>query len=43
MRLQIPGVTDFDFIIIDEAHRGYILDRELADDEISFQDRSVIE
>lgn len=34
------GVTDFDLIIIDEAHRGYILDRELADDEISFRDQS---
>ena len=48
---SIPGVTDFDLIIVDEAHRGYILDRELADDEISFRDqgdyqskyRSVIE
>ena len=34
------GVTDFDLIIIDEAHRGYILDRELADDEIFFRDQS---
>ncbi len=34
------GVTDFDLIIIDEAHRGYIFDRELADDEISFRDQS---
>lgn len=37
---SIPGVTDFDLIIVDEAHRGYILDRELADDEISFRDQS---
>ncbi len=36
----IPGVTDYDLIIIDEAHRGYILDRELADDEILFKDQS---
>ncbi len=36
----IPGVTDFDLIIVDEAHRGYILDRELADDEFSFRDQS---
>ena len=34
------GVTDFDLIIIDEAHRGYILDRELADEEISFRDQN---
>lgn len=25
----IPGVTDYDLIIIDEAHRGYILDRDV--------------
>lgn len=36
----IPGVTDFDLIVIDEAHRGYILDRELGDDEILFKDQS---
>ena len=37
---SIPGVTDFDLIIVDEAHRGYILDRELSDDEISFHDQN---
>ena len=37
---SMPGVTDYDLIIIDEAHRGYILDRELADDEILFKDQS---
>lgn len=37
---SIPGVTDFDLIIVDEAHRGYIFDRELADDEFSFRDQS---
>ena len=36
----ILGVTDYDLIVIDEAHRGYILDRELADDEIFFRDQS---
>ena len=36
----ILGVTDLDLIIVDEAHRGYILDRELADDEFSFRDQS---
>lgn len=36
----IPSVTDFDLIIVDEAHRGYILERELADDDISFRDQS---
>lgn len=31
-------VDEYDFIIVDECHRGYVLDRELADDEISFRD-----
>ena len=33
-------MTDFDLIIFDEVHRGYILDREFADDEILFRDQS---
>lgn len=37
---SILGVTDFDLIIVDEAHRGYIIDRELSDDEISFRDQN---
>ena len=46
------SVTDYDLIIIDEAHRGYILDKEISTDEenifLSQQDyqskyRSVIE
>lgn len=28
-----PSVTDYDLIIIDEAHRGYILDKEISSDE----------
>ena len=27
----MPAVTDYDLIIIDEAHRGYILDKEMDD------------
>ena len=30
----MPAVTDYDLIIIDEAHRGYILDREMSEDEL---------
>jgi len=30
----MPGV--FDLIIVDEAHRGYILDREMTDEEILY-------
>ena len=47
----MPAVSDFDLIIIDEAHRGYILDKEMDDAEILYRDqreyqskyRSVIE
>ncbi len=47
----MPAVTDYDLIIIDEAHRGYILDKEMDDTEILYRDqrdyqskyRSVIE
>ena len=31
-----PKVTDYDLIIVDEAHRGYTLDRETPDDEDFF-------
>ena len=47
----IPSVTDYDLVIVDEAHRGYILDKGISDEENIFanqQDyqskyRSVIE
>lgn len=47
----MPTVTDYDLIIIDEAHRGYILDKEMDDAELLYRDqrdyqskyRSVIE
>ena len=32
----IPAVTDYDLIIINEAHRGYILDKEISEDELNF-------
>ena len=46
-----PGVGQYDCIVVDECHRGYLLDRELSDTEILFRDqkdyqskyRSVIE
>jgi len=48
---SVPAVSDYDLIIIDEAHRGYILDKEMGDDELLYRDqldyqskyRSVIE
>ena len=47
----MPAVSDYDLLIIDEAHRGYILDKEMCEDEILYRDqreyqskyRSVIE
>ena len=35
----MPSVTDFDLIIIDEAHRGYILDKEMGDIEVLYRDQ----
>ena len=47
----MPAVSDYDLIIIDEAHRGYILDKEMGEMESLYRDqreyqskyRSVIE
>lgn len=30
-------VDEYDCIIVDECHRGYLLDRELSDDELTFR------
>jgi len=32
-----PSVDQYDCIIVDECHRGYLLDRELSDTELSFR------
>ena len=34
-----PGVGQYDCIIVDECHRGYLLDRELSDTEILFRNQ----
>ena len=47
----MPAVSDYDLIIVDEAHRGYLLDKEMDDTELLYRDqrdyqskyRSVIE
>lgn len=47
----MPAVSDYDLIIVDEAHRGYLLDKEMGDTELLYRDqrdyqskyRSVIE
>ncbi|MDU0479538.1 type I restriction-modification system endonuclease [Staphylococcus chromogenes] len=35
-----PAVTDYDLIIVDEAHRGYLLDKEMSDDELLYRNQS---
>lgn len=37
---RIPSSGDFDCIIIDEAHRGYTLDRELSEAELLYCDQN---
>lgn len=35
-----PGVGQYDCIVVDECHRGYLLDRELSNTELNFRDQS---
>ena len=35
----MPAVSDYDLVIIDEAHRGYILDKEMGEDENLYRDQ----
>lgn len=34
-----PSVGDYDCIVVDEAHRGYTLDRDMEDEEIVLRDQ----
>lgn len=36
---KIPSVGTFDFIIVDEAHRGYTEDKNMSDDEVRFSNQ----
>ncbi|MCH5260763.1 MAG: type I restriction-modification system endonuclease [Lachnospiraceae bacterium] len=36
---SMPAVTDYDLVIVDEAHRGYILDKEMGEDELLYRDQ----
>ncbi|MDN4524410.1 type I restriction-modification system endonuclease [Fictibacillus fluitans] len=36
---NMPSVGQYDFIIVDEAHRGYTSDREMSDEEFEFRDQ----
>ncbi|WP_186429657.1 type I restriction-modification system endonuclease [Clostridium sp. BSD9I1] len=35
---NIPSVGDYDCIIVDEAHRGYTLDKEMSEGEVDWRD-----
>jgi len=35
-----PAVDAYDGIVVDECHRGYLLDRELSDAELTFRDEA---
>ncbi len=35
----MPAVTDYDLIVVDEAHRGYILDKEMGEDELLYRNQ----
>ncbi|HEY1954395.1 MAG TPA: type I restriction-modification system endonuclease [Polyangiaceae bacterium] len=35
---DVPPVDQYDCIVVDECHRGYLLDRELSDREFLFRD-----
>ena len=36
----ILPVDTYDCIIVDEAHRGYLMDRELAEEDLNFKDQN---
>ncbi|WP_054708829.1 type I restriction-modification system endonuclease [Bacillus sp. JCM 19041] len=36
---EVPSVGQYDFIIVDEAHRGYTSDKEMSEDELAFCDQ----
>ena len=35
----VPPVDQYDCIIIDEAHRGYLMDREMDEEDLDFKDQ----
>jgi len=37
---EVPSVGQYDCIIVDEAHRGYTLDRELGEEELLYRDQN---
>lgn len=37
---NMPNVSDFDLIIVDEAHRGYILDKQMTQEEMLYNNQN---
>jgi type I restriction enzyme R subunit len=37
---DVPPVDQYDLMVVDECHRGYLLDRELSDQELGFRDEA---
>lgn len=37
---DIPPIDQYDCIVVDECHRGYLLDREMGDAEFAFRDEN---
>jgi len=37
---NVPSVGQYDFIIVDEAHRGYTSDKEMTEEELQFRDQN---
>ena len=36
---DVPPIDQYDLMVVDECHRGYLLDRELSDAELSFRNQ----
>lgn len=36
---DVPPIDQYDLMVIDECHRGYLLDREMSDAELSFRNQ----
>ena len=37
---SVPPIDQYDLMIVDECHRGYLLDREMSDQELGFRNQA---
>jgi type I restriction enzyme R subunit len=37
---DVPPVDQYDLMVVDECHRGYLLDREMSETELAFRDEA---